>query len=181
MIPLAWLNPGRWLAVGAVVVALYGAHAWDRHRAAAAARADGAAEVTARWQAERVEAQRAAIAAEQAARGEEQRRVAAAGEIANAAQRQIDQAHADAVRARTESRGLRDAAARAAAACSGGGAEGAAAAESGASASGAGVVLADVLGRADDTAGELAAAFDAARAAGLACQRIYDAVAEAGR
>jgi hypothetical protein len=37
-------------------------------------------------------------------------------------------------------------------------------------------VLADVLGRADDRAGELAAALDASRAAGLACERAYDAL-----
>ena len=42
------------------------------------------------------------------------------------------------------------------------------------------VVLADVLGRADARAGELAAAYDRSRAAGLACERAYDAL-RAGR
>lgn len=37
-------------------------------------------------------------------------------------------------------------------------------------------VLADVLGRADQRAGELAAYADAARIAGLACERSYDAL-----
>ncbi len=39
-----------------------------------------------------------------------------------------------------------------------------------------GVVLADVLGRADARAGDLAAAYDRSRAAGLACERAYDAL-----
>ncbi|MBL0492805.1 DUF2514 family protein [Aeromonas veronii] len=38
------------------------------------------------------------------------------------------------------------------------------------------VVLADVLGRIDARAGELAAAYDLARAAGLACEQAYDAL-----
>ncbi|MHB0820116.1 DUF2514 family protein [Stutzerimonas stutzeri] len=40
----------------------------------------------------------------------------------------------------------------------------------------AGDLLADVLGRADDRAGELAAIADRARAAGLTCERTYDGV-----
>lgn len=40
----------------------------------------------------------------------------------------------------------------------------------------AAVLLADVLGRADQRAGELAALADRAIAAGIACQRAYDAV-----
>ncbi|TBV16941.1 DUF2514 domain-containing protein [Stutzerimonas kirkiae] len=39
-----------------------------------------------------------------------------------------------------------------------------------------GDLLADVLGRADDRAGELAAIADRARAAGLTCERVYDGV-----
>lgn len=38
------------------------------------------------------------------------------------------------------------------------------------------VVLSDVLGRLDDTAGELAAAIDAARSRGLRCERDYQAL-----
>ena len=40
----------------------------------------------------------------------------------------------------------------------------------------AGDVLSDVLSRADKRAGELAAAYDQSRAAGLACERAYDAL-----
>jgi hypothetical protein len=38
------------------------------------------------------------------------------------------------------------------------------------------MVLADLLSRADERAGELAAAYDRARAAGLACEQAYDAL-----
>ena len=44
----------------------------------------------------------------------------------------------------------------------------------------AAVVLADLLGRADKRAGELAAAYDQARNAGLACERAYDALVSKG-
>lgn len=54
--------------------------------------------------------------------------------------------------------------------------QGAAAAGGGAAASDPAGVLADVLRRADDRAGVLAAHADAARAAGLACERAYDAL-----
>ncbi|WP_425591458.1 DUF2514 family protein [Brenneria nigrifluens] len=40
------------------------------------------------------------------------------------------------------------------------------------------ILLADVLQRADDRAGELAAYADRARVAGLTCERAYDAITE---
>ena len=43
------------------------------------------------------------------------------------------------------------------------------------------VVLADLFGRADDAAGELAAAFDEARARGLGCEAINNAAVAASR
>ena len=43
-------------------------------------------------------------------------------------------------------------------------------------AAGAGLVLADLYRGADDEAQELARSFDAARRAGLACERIHDAL-----
>lgn len=49
-------------------------------------------------------------------------------------------------------------------------------ADGGAPAAGPGLVLADLFGGADEAAGELAAALDAARTAGLACERSYDAL-----
>ena len=51
-----------------------------------------------------------------------------------------------------------------------------AAAAGGEAAAGPGLVLADLYGRADDEAQELARSFDAARRAGLACERVYGAV-----
>ena len=50
------------------------------------------------------------------------------------------------------------------------------ASQRGASATRAAMVLSDLLQRADKRAGELAAAYDKARIAGLACERSYDGV-----
>ena len=49
-------------------------------------------------------------------------------------------------------------------------------AKRGASATGAAMVLSDLLQRTDKRAGELAAAYDRARIAGLACEGSYDAI-----
>lgn len=116
----------------------------------------------------------------QAARDEEQRRAAAIQEIADAASNALAVARADAVRARAAADRLRRAAETYAAAHCGAAPEDPAVAPGSAPATGPGLVLADVLGRADDTAGDLAAAFDAARAAGLACQRAYDSLTAEG-
>lgn len=86
------------------------------------------------------------------------------GEDANA---EAERLRAAAARADAASRSLHDAAARRAS-------EAASAAGPGSAASAAGVVLADVLRRADARAGELAAALDAARSAGLACERFHE-------
>jgi len=85
-------------------------------------------------------------------------------------QRMLDRAAADAVSAERSRLSLQQRAQRLAAAC----APAAAQPASGA-ASSAGLVLADVLGRADQAAGELAAALDRAHAAGLACEREHRA------
>ena len=122
----------------------------------------------------------AAQTAERAARTEEQRRVIAAQEIADAAQARLDRVQADADRARRTAAGLRSAAAAAAARCNPTPGNPATPAAS-AAAAGPGLVLADVLSRADDRAGGLAEAFDRAYAAGLACERIHDALRAVGR
>lgn len=85
-------------------------------------------------------------------------------------QRMLDRATADAVSAERSRLGLQQRAQRLAAAC----APAAAQPASGA-ASSAGLVLADVLSRADQAAGELAAALDRAHAAGLTCEREHRA------
>ena len=105
-----------------------------------------------------------------AARTEEARRYDALHTIATQAQAQLDRAQSDRRRADAAARSLRDAASIAAASC-----DSQTAAPSQA-ASAPGMVLADVLGRADAVAGELAAAFDASRAAGIACERAYGVI-----
>jgi len=172
-----WLNPYAWLAAVGLAGALYGAHAWDRNRAASAAHAAGAAEVMARWRAEKIEAQRAAIEAEQGARAEEQRRAAAQREADDAAQRQLAAARADAAGARNAGQRLRDRIAALESAAAGGVVPGDPAATCECEAAGvAAGVLSELLRRADDRAGILAAAADEARAAGLACEAGYGAL-----
>lgn len=106
------------------------------------------------------------------AREEEQRRQAAVNKEASDAREQNKVATLDA--------GIADAAGDrlhveanqfAAAACGDPGA-----AQRGASATRAAMVLSDLLQRADKRAGELAAAYDKARIAGLACERSYDSM-----
>ncbi|HHP5403294.1 TPA: DUF2514 domain-containing protein [Aeromonas veronii] len=111
----------------------------------------------------------------QEAREEEQRRQAEIDEVRTHAQEQITQAQADAAAAGIESGRLREQARRLAARASqcashSSTPQGSPAAEQPA------VVLADLLSRADERAGELAAAYDRARASGLACERAYDSL-----
>ncbi|PXW28267.1 DUF2514 family protein [Paraburkholderia caballeronis] len=113
----------------------------------------------------------------EAARAEEQRRTAAQSEIAKDANAQRTAALADAFAARAAAGGLQQrvtqliAAARTA---------GHSATAAGSPATGDALdLLADVLGRADDRAGELAAYADAARIAGEQCERDYDALTAA--
>lgn len=117
----------------------------------------------------------AAASAATASLTETGRRIAAQGEIANESERLSTRARADADGARVAAVGLRSAAGAAAARC-GAGASDPAATAVGASASAPGVVLADVLGRADDRAGELAELADRAIIAGSQCERSYDAL-----
>lgn len=129
---------------------------------------------------EQVETMRAEQAAELAKLGNEYRERERGWandlqKVAEDGQAEIDQARGDAAAAVRVSVGLRERARILAARCSPA-APGAAPTASGPATEGPGLVLADVFGRADDTAGELAAAYDAARAAGRACERAYDAV-----
>ena len=124
---------------------------------------------------DRAAAAEAAASAVAAARAEEQRRVAAHQEIAHDAQNDAARARAGAAAAGAAARSLRERAAALAARCSAPAGDTAAAAGS-PPAAGAGLVLADVLGRADARAGDLAEAYTAARIAGLTCERAYDAL-----
>ena len=106
------------------------------------------------------------------ARQEEQRRQAAVNKEASDAREQNNAATVDAGAADAAGERLHvEAGKLAATACGDPGA-----AQRGASATRAAMVLSDLLQRADKRAGELAAAYDRARIAGLTCERSYDGV-----
>ncbi|MDN8078268.1 DUF2514 family protein [Burkholderia multivorans] len=159
---MTWLDPRDWLAViVAAIVGLAGGY-FKGH-------ADGVRMTAAA-------AQKAQLDAVAAARTEEQRRTAAQSEIANDANQQRTAALADAFAARAAAGSLQQrvdqlvAAARHPAAAAGSPAAGDAL-----------DLLADVLGRADQRAGELAEYADRARIAGQQCERDYDALTAAAR
>lgn len=116
-------------------------------------------------------AQKAQLAAVDAARAEEQRRTAAQSEIAKDANQQRTAALADAFAARAAAGSLQQRVDRLVAA-----ARNPAAATGSPAASDALDLLADVLGRADERAGQLAEYADRARIAGQQCERDYDAL-----
>ncbi|MFM4808558.1 DUF2514 family protein [Aeromonas hydrophila] len=132
-------------------------------------------EWTAKWnkQAEKLATARAA--AEKDAREEELRRQSSINKVREDAEKQIALAERDALAASDAAAGVLEQAKRLAARagkCPGNPST----TKPGTPATEPGVVLADVLGRADARAGELAAAYDRSRAAGLACERAYDAL-----
>lgn len=110
------------------------------------------------------------------ARQEEQRRQAAVNKEASDAQEQIKAASVDAGAANAAGNRLHvEAAEFAATGCSDPGV-----AQRGTSATRAAMVLSDLFQRADKRAGELAAAYDQARIAGLTCERSYQSVRAPG-
>lgn len=118
----------------------------------------------------------AALRASEEARREEARRAFAMEGVARDARTQAEQARRDAVAADDAARRLRDHAARLAAQCARPAAVHPAATVASPPAAGPGLVLADLRDRADQVAGELAAAVDRSRIAGLACERAYDSL-----
>ena len=132
-------------------------------------------EWSARWdkQAERQATAKAKATME--AREEEQRRQTSIDKVRDDAEKQIALAERDALAASDAAAGVLEQAKRLAARA-GKCPSNPSATQSGAPAAEPSVVLADVLGRADARAGELAAAYDRSRAAGLACERAYDAL-----
>ncbi|KVE27263.1 hypothetical protein WS67_12240 [Burkholderia singularis] len=160
---MTWLDPRLWLVIGAAGVIGSATGYFKGH-------ADGVRTTTAA-------AQKAQLDAVAAARTEEQRRTAAQQEIAEDAAKQRDRARADAV-----------AAASASAAADGLRKQVAVLVERGrhptptagsAPTGDALDLLADVLGRADTRAGELAEYADRARIAGEQCERDYAALTRA--
>lgn len=159
---MSWLLANWKLAVVAVLLALLGLQTLRVAELKQDAADQRAADAEAR------------LLADRAQRTEEQRRAAAIALEASHAQAHIASLEDDLRRARTASDGVRDAAAGAAirartqscAPSAGQGQRGADALD----------LLVDVLGRADQRAGELAEYADRLRIAGLACERSYDAL-----
>jgi hypothetical protein len=110
-------------------------------------------------------------AAVEKAREEDNRRTKALVEALDAAQQDLIVALTDRDRARTASDSLRERARAVATTCSN-----PAAAGTSAAAKAAGDLLADVLGRIDEAAGDIAAHADRAVIAGTACERAYDSL-----
>ncbi|WP_111533090.1 DUF2514 domain-containing protein [Pseudomonas sp. 2848] len=117
----------------------------------------------------------AEVLGERGAREEEQRRTAAHEEVRAHAQEQKTIAEGAAAGADAAGQRLHDEAGKLAATVGCPGADPAVAAR-GEAARRAAMVLSDLLARADARAGELAAAFDRARIAGLACEKSYNAL-----
>lgn len=117
----------------------------------------------------------AARDAEADARAEEQRRTAEVQKAADEAHQALERARADAAAAADAGQRLRDRLAGLTTSC-GAAPSGAAAAGPGAPARTAADLLADVQRRLDEAADGIARHADAARAAGTACQRAYDAL-----
>ncbi|TXI05701.1 MAG: DUF2514 domain-containing protein [Pseudomonas monteilii] len=138
-------------------------------------RASAEAETAKRDSADRL----AEVIGERAARQEEQRRAAAQEEARTHAQKERTIADAGAAGADVAGQRLRDEAGRFAAAISCPGTDTAVVAR-GQAATRAAMVLSDLLARADAGAGELAKAYDDARAAGHQCEREYDALTPPG-
>jgi NADH dehydrogenase/NADH:ubiquinone oxidoreductase subunit G len=159
------------IAAAALAALLAGVQTWRLH-----GEQTQHAETRAAWAAERADTATRTAAAEAQARAIEMQRATALETIRHEAQTSIAQARTDAAAAARAAGSLRQRAAALAATCDRGPAPNPAPAGGSAPTAGAGLLLADVLQRADDVAGELAAAYDQARAAGLACERSYDSL-----
>ncbi|MBO8132468.1 DUF2514 family protein [Dickeya fangzhongdai] len=162
------------LAMTALVVFFVWAFSHWRYNAG---RDDASAAWQHKWD-QRDTADAAALAKRQSnERAEERRRQEAIDAISSDAQRSIEKAQADAVVAQSAADSLsvtisnlkRQLAASETGRVS-------ATAAAGAARASTGILLADVLQRADKRAGELAAYADRARVAGLACERTYGAI-----
>lgn len=128
-----------------------------------------------KWDKQALELSEAKANAVVLAREEEQRRQVEIDKVTQDAEKQIALAEADATAADAAAHSLREQAKRLAARasqCAGN----SSVAQRGEATPSPSVVLSDLLGRADERAGELAAAYDRARAYGLACERAYESL-----
>lgn len=126
------------------------------------------------WEARQAEANRKALDQAEANAAETARRFAAQQAIINQALREKENARADANRAAAAGERLRKQIASLAASCASPGDP--SAIGSGATAAASGDLLNGMLERLDEAANRIARHADEARAAGLACERSYDAL-----
>lgn len=175
MNPLAWLNPARWLLyLGLAAALVLGYLAWEHH-IDARGDARGAARVQAQWNAATIQQQQVDLRASEANAKETQRRLDRQKENQDAQDKQLAAARDAAGRNGADADRLRDQNATVAKQWRDALGYTATGGECPAAGDAIGV-LADVLGRADRRAGVLASVADAARAAGLKCERDYDAL-----
>lgn len=161
---------------GIALVIAIGLGAWWLHHSGYQSGANAKElEWSAKWDKQAEQQATAKAKAELKAREEEQRRQASIDKVRDDAEKQIARAESDALAASDAAAGVLEQAKRLAARA-GKCPSNPSATQPGTTATEPSVVLADVLGRADARAGELAAAYDRSRAAGLACERAYDAL-----
>ena len=169
MIPVSLIQPLT--AILALIAALVGVGAYEHHRGYATGRAD----VQQAWDKERAAQLATAVAANESNRSIEQQRAQAVQKATHNAELAQDIARVAAVRAVAAGDGLRQRTVAVAAACDRPAVNpGAASASPPASAPGD--MLADVLRRFADAAGQLAAVADQRGVAGAACVAAYDAL-----
>ena len=154
--------------VGGIALAIHG---YGQHRYQA-----GQAEVQGRWNAEKLQIQATAIKAQAANALETARRNREQQDAIHERDTKLAAALADADALRAAGVRLRADAAAFIAAHRGGTTRDPALAAGGSAAPDALDLLADVFGRADDAAGELAQALDRSYLAGLTCERIHDSL-----
>ncbi len=154
--------------VGGIALAIHG---YGRHRYQA-----GQAEVQVWWNAEKVQTQAAALKAQAANAFETARRNREQQDAIHERDTKLAAALADADALRAAGVRLRSDTATFIAAHRRGAARDPALAAGGPAAPDAPDLLADVFGRADDAAGELAQALDHSYLAGLTCERIHDSL-----
>jgi hypothetical protein len=165
----------KWFILAFVVAAVV-TWAWFDGRDYGATKANQSWQT--KWDAQELKLANAKAVALEVARIEEHRRIKAIEDIQNESKKQIEQARADAAAADAVAIGLHEQARRLAARASKCTTDTAATIRSKAGAA-TNQLLADLFQRADEAAGTMAAAYDRARAAGLACERAYDAVRNA--
>lgn len=170
---MGWLNPTRWLLLAGIAAALAVGYAgWKHHQ-----REIGRDEIRAEWAAERAQQVAVDHAATIANAKETQRRMERQKENQDAQDEELAAARADAGRNLVAADQLRDQ--NAATAKRWRDALNHPTAGSDCQAAGAAItVQADVLSRSDRASSDLASYADAARAAGLKCERDYDALSK---